>query len=204
MAGEWVRACRWPSDGSVETSRDELEGVKARYFPSICISWIVVFQFGSQVRSCSLSIAYRQPYQIAPDFFFFFACCSTRVCFASKLLRFSDYPQGSAGLHMKAYSSASHSTVIVSIGLESLVNTKQERDLFRLGILPCLLQLLNPTPSSAQPYRATSPGQPPQIGWSSHQLHLGLIVHSETPPRVWVRHHWTLAIPLGPPGAISS
>jgi hypothetical protein len=45
-------------------------------------------------------------------------------------LQLGDYPQGSAGLRMKAYSPASHSTVIVAIGLESVVNTKQERGSF--------------------------------------------------------------------------
>lgn len=137
------------------------------------------------VRSCSLSIGHQQSYQVASGFF---AYCSARVCFASKflvyeaqVLRFGDYPQGSAGLHMKAYSSASRSTVIVLMGLESLVNTKQERGSFSSRHFT----LSSSTPQSYSIVRPALPcGHPPQIGRASHQLHLGLIVHSETPPRV--------------------
>lgn len=65
-----VRACRWPSDGSVETSCDELEGVKARYFPSTCVLRGSRC-FSSEVKSvpsCSPSTGYRQPCQVASDF----------------------------------------------------------------------------------------------------------------------------------------
>lgn len=132
--------------------------------------------------------AIGSPVKLLLIFRFFF-----HTCFASKLfvyetqvLRFGDYPQGSAGLRMKAYSSASHSTVIFAIGLESLVNTKQERGsvsafhlvFFNSSILPHPLS--SPTVRLAQYILL-------RLAGPHHQLHLGLIVHSETPPRVWVR-----------------
>lgn len=100
-----------------------------------------MFQFGSQVfdpAACQSPI--DSPIKLLLflflfPFFFRLLFHTSLLCFKAlrlrrQVLRFSDYPQGSAGLHMKAYSSASHSTVIVSIGLESLVNTKQERGSF--------------------------------------------------------------------------
>jgi hypothetical protein len=147
-----VRASRWPSDGVSGVHRsscDELGGGQGPLCTRIisCNPWIECFSVSefNSARSCRLANGYRQPYRLLLVFACVLESLSASNFFVYELLRalqLGDYPQGSAGRCMKAYSSASHSTVIVLIGLESVVNTKHKRGSFRLGISPCLLPLL--------------------------------------------------------------
>lgn len=106
-----------------------------------------------------------------------------------RVLQLGHYPQGSAGLRMKAYSSASHSTVIVAISLESVVNTKQERGSFssRHFILSFASTVLSPPHLLPAQACSTDVTVLPDLLGPLNQFRLGLIVDSETLPRVWVR-----------------